>query len=76
MPLTITGTLSATIVEHTDPALPANTPVPARRETIEALGNLASFLSRMSPNGRMLLDGELRSLNDDLEILRRFILTR
>lgn len=73
MPLKITGELTSTIVEHTGAAIPASTPVPSKREAIEALGLIASLTHR---NVAGIVDNELVTVQEALETLRRFIATR
>lgn len=63
-----------TKVVHTEPALPANTLVPSKREAIAALGQLQR-LSQSSARG-LLVDGKVLSKASMFNVLRCFILTR
>lgn len=76
MSLQIVHAGTKTRVEYVDPVLPVAVAVPSKREAIEALGNVQSFLVSMFPNAAVLVDGEKRDAALDFDVLRRYILTR
>jgi len=72
--LSIIGKGRNMIVEHTEPALPAAVPVPSKRDALEALGHVQTMVRGNAKS--CLVDGEVINIEDEFEILRRFVLTR
>ena len=72
--LTITGRLTKTKVEYTEPTLPAAIPMPSRREAIEGLEIVQKLVQNREES--VLADNEVVTISDAFETLRRFVLTR
>lgn len=43
-------------------------------DAIEALGQLATFMNKMFPTAKIMVDGEVRNATENIDMLRQFIL--
>lgn len=74
MPLTLVGTGTQIKPVFVGETLPANTPVPSRREAVEALGIVQKLATQH--HSAVLIDGTPVTWEQAFDCLRRFILTR
>lgn len=74
MPLTLVGTGTQIKPIFVGETLPANTPVPSRREAVEALGIVQKLATQH--HDAVLVDGAPMTWDQAFDCLRRFILTR